>query len=282
MEPLQLCDRVAEEISLAFKHVCERWKMLTVLVPGLFLSMYGQYALYHGLDGDMPHSPAFFAAVTGSVTKMVLALAGILFLPAMTLMVRVNKGSDPVVTAWERGSRVKDRHDGVRKWMKASSFLLVAWVILGGLPAACGVEANVVGILASVALMMLVSLRIVLSGRNEKASSDFYTAAAVGLYVQTIAIGASIFVLDSNLGGDVRQWPERFLVFLVCFAAVSLAQAFVARAARPLLSGPGVLTKIGYICFALLALIAAVSPLANKAMERAVERTSAGSSSHTR
>jgi hypothetical protein len=273
MEPLHLCDRVLAEIALAFKNACRHWKLLTVLIPGLYGVIYGQYALYHRIDGNMPHSPAFFAALTGSVAMMVLALAGMLFLPAMTLMIRVNKESDPVVTAWVRGTRVEDKHDGVRTWMKVSSFLLVAWIILGGLPAACGVESNVPGVLASLALMMLVAFRILLSGRKEKPSGDFYAAAFVGIYTQTIAIGGSIFALDSTLGGDIREWPERFLVFFICFAAATLAQAFIARAASPLLFGRGVLTRLGYVCFALLALIAAVSPLANKVVEKAVERT---------
>ena len=62
-------------------------------------------------------------------------------------------------------------------------------------------------------------------------------------------------------------------MFFICFAAATLAQAFIARAASPLLFGRGVLTRLGYVCFALLALIAAVSPLANKVVEKAVERT---------
>jgi len=273
MEPLNLCDRILAEVVLAFNQACRYGKRLSVLIPALFAAIYGQYALSHGLDGNMPHSPAFFAALTGSVTMMILALAGILFLPAMALMVRLNKESDPVVLAWVRGTQVKDTHDGVRNWMKVSSFLLVAWVILGGLPAACGVEANAVGVVASMALMLLVAFRLLLSGRQEKPSSDFYMAAMIGLYTQTIAIGGSIYLLDSNLGGDIREWPGKFLLFFFCFAGVVLAQAFIARVARPLLFGRGVLTKFGYVVFGLLVLISVVSPLANKVMEKAVERT---------
>jgi len=282
MDPLNLCDRVLAEIALAFENARRHWKLLAVLIPGLYGAIYGQYALYHRLTGDMPHSPAFFAALTGSVTIMVLALGGMLFLPAMALMVRVNKESDPVVTPWARGTHVENKDDGVRQWMKVSSFLLVAWIILGGLPAACGVESNVPGVLASMALMMLVAFRILLRGRKEKPSGDFYAAAFIGIYTQIIAVGGSILTLDSSLSGDIREWPQRFLVFFICFAAGTLAQAFIARAAPPLLFGRGVLTRLGYVCFALLALIAAVSPLANKVVEKAVERTVVDSTTSVR